>query len=107
MARVEDVRYEGGLPPTLIDDAIHGLGLYRANMTRGAARRRVPRTVTVPVQLVVPEHDPFVSRAMFDGIEQWVPELTRTDVVGGHWIVRRDPELVAQIVSTHLDRVGA
>lgn len=106
MAHVEGVTFEGGPPPTLIADAIHGLALYRVNMSRHAVRA-TPRPVDVPVQVVVPDRDPFVSRAIFDGIERWVPRLTRRTIEGGHWIVRREPARIADLVTAHIDRVGA
>ena len=101
MDRVEHAPFPDGAPLTLVTDAIHGLALYRANMKRHASRRRTPRTVDVPTQIVVPDRDPFVSRAMFDGVEAWVPRLTRTELHGSHWIVRRAPEQVAAVIASH------
>lgn len=106
MDRIEHAPFAEGAPPTLITDAIHGLALYRANMKRRARRRRTPRTVDVPTQIVVPDRDPFVARAMFDGVEAWVPRLTRTDVHGSHWIVRQRPDEIAALVARHATAVG-
>lgn len=84
-----DERWPG---PTATDDAVRGIELYRAN--RGSASAQLPRT-DVPVQLVVPADDPFVTPALLDGIEAIAPDLTRLDVPGGHWLPRSHPVEVA------------
>lgn len=84
-----DGRWPG---PTATDDAVRGIELYRAN--RGSASARSPRT-EVPVLLIVPADDPFVTPALLDGIEAVAPDLTRLDVPGGHWLPRSHPVEVA------------
>ncbi len=83
-------------------DAVTGLELYRANMGPGAPRIR-PEPSSVPVQVLAPRHDRFVTVALQTGAPRpWVPEL-RTEVVeGGHWLPARDPELVADRVATFI-----
>jgi pimeloyl-ACP methyl ester carboxylesterase len=82
------------------DDAAHGLNLYRAN----SARMRSPREgrTRVPVQLVVPELDPFLEPGLYDDLEDLVPHLSRVDVRAGHWVPRTDPALVAGLVADHV-----
>jgi NAD(P)-dependent dehydrogenase (short-subunit alcohol dehydrogenase family)/pimeloyl-ACP methyl ester carboxylesterase len=105
LERVEGVRADATWPSsTLVADGSRGIKLYRANMLRRARHPRV-RTTDVPVQLIVPQHDPFVSPRLLDGIEQLAPTLVRRDVAGGHWIIRSHPDRVARWVSTHVDAV--
>ncbi len=79
---------------SLVDDACNGLNLYRANLRR---RERVPGgpTTEVPVQLLVPLHDRYVTPAVYRDLGEFVPQLTRVDVQAGHWVVRTHPDDVA------------
>ena len=92
--------------PTLAEDAARGVNLYRANMRH---RLRSPRTAVsdVPVQVVVPTRDPFISPALLDGIEALAPDLVRRDVPAGHWVVRSRPAAVARWVAEHVAAVEA
>jgi pimeloyl-ACP methyl ester carboxylesterase len=86
-----------------VDDRVHGVMLYRANAFGSVGRPR-PRPVTVPVQLIVPESDPFVTPQIAVGAaEPWVPDLTVHRVAGGHWIVTEQPELVAGLTADHVE----
>ncbi|KQY60805.1 hypothetical protein ASD11_12375 [Aeromicrobium sp. Root495] len=83
-------------------DARRGVNLYRAN------RVRFGRPVTrVAVQLVVPTKDAFVGPALLAGIEQLAPDLRRVDVVADHWVVRTQPDVVAEAVRSFVADVGA
>jgi pimeloyl-ACP methyl ester carboxylesterase len=91
---------EGHWQDSFGTDAAHGLNLYRAN----AGRMRAPRPgrTEVPVQIVVPELDPFLDPRLFDRIQDLVPHHTRIDVRAGHWVTRTDPQLVAGLVADHV-----
>jgi pimeloyl-ACP methyl ester carboxylesterase len=78
---------------TFETDFRNGVNLYRAN---GLSFRR--DTTTVPVQLVVPTKDAFLSPAIYADIAEFAPDVRRVDVVAGHWVVRTQPELVADTV---------
>jgi NAD(P)-dependent dehydrogenase (short-subunit alcohol dehydrogenase family)/pimeloyl-ACP methyl ester carboxylesterase len=105
LGRIEGVHADATWPgPTLASDGSRGMKLYRANMLGRARHPRVRRT-DVPVQLIVPQRDPFVSPKLLDGFEQIAPTLLRRDVAGGHWIVRSHPERVARWISAHVDAV--
>jgi pimeloyl-ACP methyl ester carboxylesterase len=83
---------------SLVEDACHGLNLYRANLF---GRDRVPGgpTTDVPVQLLVPLHDRFVTPAVYRDLGEFVERLTRVDIPAGHWVPRTHPEQVAAHVS--------
>lgn len=74
-------------------DGRHGLNLYRAN--RLSFRRS---TTAVPVQLIVPTKDAFLTPAVYDDIESFAPDMRRLDVVANHWIVQTQPNVVADAV---------
>jgi pimeloyl-ACP methyl ester carboxylesterase len=85
-------------------DAIHGLQLYRANMLRGVRRPR-PLPDDLPVQLIVLSHDKFVTPAVAIGSARpWVRDLTVDRVTGGHWVMTRRPEAVAEPIREFLGR---
>jgi pimeloyl-ACP methyl ester carboxylesterase len=85
---------------TFRDDARNGVNLYRAN------RLNFRRSATsVPVQLIVPTKDAFVTPAVFDDIETFAPDLRRLDVVANHWIVRTQPQRVSDAVRSFVEDV--
>jgi pimeloyl-ACP methyl ester carboxylesterase len=96
---------EGPHPaPTLAEDGACGANLYRRNMPRVFHPRPDP-VARVPVQLVVPAGDRFISRSLLEEVERWTPALRRRDVPGGHWVVRSAPDLVAEAIAAFVDDV--
>jgi pimeloyl-ACP methyl ester carboxylesterase len=93
--------------PSLVDDARHGLSLYRANI-----RHRVPvpdgPSTDLPVQLIVPIRDPYLSPAMYRGLAEFVPHLTRIDIDARHWVVRTHSDDIASLIAefTRIHSVG-
>ena len=81
-------------------DGRRGVNLYRAN--RLTFRRS---TTAVPVQLIVPTKDAFVTPALFDGIETFAPDVRRLDVVANHWVVQTQPQMVADAVRSFVEDV--
>jgi pimeloyl-ACP methyl ester carboxylesterase len=83
--RVEGVAPRPGFPAdTLCGDAIRGISLYRANMGRRRPGPQ-PRRTGVPVQLITLTRDRYVSPALSEGLERWVPNLTRRTLAATHW----------------------
>ena len=96
--RIEHAPTDPGWPAaTFGQDFAHGLGLYRANV-RGRLRHPQTGRTDVPVQLVVPSHDHYVTTALLDGLEEWASRLWRRPLDGGHWVIRSDPAAVARSV---------
>ena len=89
----DPVRYRRQLP-----DKIHGLQLYRANLFgRRPAPVRGGRYTEVPVQVLAPSADPFVTRSLqLQAPEPFVRSLRQRPVPGGHWLPVTDPGLVAR-----------
>ncbi|MGW3483044.1 alpha/beta fold hydrolase [Rhodococcus indonesiensis] len=77
----------GPVAPTLADDMVHGLKLYRANLRR---RLRAPRErhTDVPVQLIQGLRDRAVRPVGYEDTEKWVTDLRREPLDAGHWSPR-------------------
>src|ERR1700761_4675312 len=93
-------------PPRSRGDYVNGLNLYRANMPAPflAPGAQVPHT-NVPVQVLVPRMDIFVTPALqqFTGS---IPLGSRViPIEGGHWVVTSRPDVVARLVGEWIDRV--
>ncbi|GHC36298.1 SDR family oxidoreductase [Streptomyces cinnamoneus] len=90
----------GGHPAgSLADDAAHGAWLYRDNVR---ARLRHPRTdayAHVPVQLVTPTGDAFLSERLYDDLGRWAPRLVRRTLAAKHWVPRTRPDQMASWIA--------
>jgi NAD(P)-dependent dehydrogenase (short-subunit alcohol dehydrogenase family)/pimeloyl-ACP methyl ester carboxylesterase len=98
-------RGDAGARPGQTDDALRGIELYRANMGARLAAPR-PGATTVPVQVLAPTRDPFVTPALQAAIEPWTTQAYVRRIPGGHWLPRARPEVVARCVTelaVHVD----
>ena len=86
LQRAEGIEPRPGHPaPTLRQDAVRGIGLYRANMIPRLSHPQ-ERTTQVPVQLICLTKDRFVSPSLAgDDLDRWAPHLRRRELVAGHW----------------------
>jgi pimeloyl-ACP methyl ester carboxylesterase len=82
---------------TQTEDGANGILLYRANMLQRLLAPR-PRTTDVPVQLIAPRYDPFVTEAVLDSMIEWVPRLRRVPVYAGHWLPLTRPDFIESAV---------
>lgn len=99
-------RYEAAAHRTVGADPVRGLALYRTNMFT-ALEPPPRRALGLPVHVIVPLQDPFLSPRLVEGLEDWVEDLTVTTVDGGHWWVASRPRAFAQLLDPLLDtRVG-
>lgn len=90
---------DGHPAETLVKDARNGLWIYRRNMTATLGGGLDPRVGDVPVQLIEPTRDPFVTPALLASIAQWVPRFWHRRVAGGHYAQRSHPDLVAGMIA--------
>lgn len=102
LARTEGVTDPSPVHPT---DGIQGIELYRANVPE---RLRSPgqRTTDLPVQVIIPLRDRFVTPDLARSSAPWVSRLTVREVDGGHWILRTAPDDVARLIADHALRAG-
>jgi pimeloyl-ACP methyl ester carboxylesterase len=105
LQRAEAVVADDAWPErTIAADGARGVRLYRANMV-ARLRRPQERRVDVPVQVIVPASDPFVSPSYSLHLERWVPQMWRRVVPGRHWIIRAEPQRVAGWIGELVDHV--
>jgi NAD(P)-dependent dehydrogenase (short-subunit alcohol dehydrogenase family)/pimeloyl-ACP methyl ester carboxylesterase len=105
LRNVERVPGEASDPrPTLARDGIDGAKLYRRNMPRRALRPRAA-AAHVPVQLVVPTGDRFISPDYYELAGRYVPSLRERFVDSGHWAPRVQPERIAGWIESFVDEV--
>ncbi|MGW5055607.1 SDR family oxidoreductase [Actinokineospora sp. NPDC004072] len=106
LAATEGVPPTPGHPaPTIAADGARGVRLYRANMLTRMRRPR-PRPAEVPVQVLIPTRDRFVSPALAEDLERWVGRLWRRRIEAGHWAPVSHPGVVARMVAEFADHVG-
>jgi NAD(P)-dependent dehydrogenase (short-subunit alcohol dehydrogenase family)/pimeloyl-ACP methyl ester carboxylesterase len=92
--RAQIARMDPGAEKPRTADGVHGLELYRANMLPTLSRP-VPRAADVPVQVLAPTGDAFVTTPLQTEIAAWVPDLRIRRIVGTHWVTRAKPAVVA------------
>ncbi|SEE02372.1 NADP-dependent 3-hydroxy acid dehydrogenase YdfG [Streptomyces sp. 3213] len=99
LERVEKV--PGGDYPTasLPTDAAHGAWLYRDNVRARLRRPRPDAYAHARVQLITPLGDAFLSERLYDGLEEWAPELVRRTLPAKHWIPRTRPDQLASWIT--------
>ncbi|MYY04995.1 MULTISPECIES: SDR family oxidoreductase [unclassified Streptomyces] len=98
LERLESVP-QGDYPtPSLPHDAAHGAWLYRDNVRSRLRRPRADAYAHVPVQLITPTGDVFLSERLYDGLDAWVPQLTRRSLPAKHWVPRTRPDRIASWV---------
>ncbi|MFI9601811.1 SDR family oxidoreductase [Streptomyces sp. NPDC052043] len=95
LRRVEKVPGDDYPTSSLPRDAAHGTWLYRDNVRARLRRPRADARAHAPVQLITPLDDAFLSECLYDGLEQWVPELVRRTLPAGHWVPRTRPDQLA------------
>ncbi|RKT05764.1 NADP-dependent 3-hydroxy acid dehydrogenase YdfG [Streptomyces sp. 3211.6] len=96
LARLEEVPAGGAYPTaSLPSDAAHGAWLYRDNVRPRLRRPRADAYAHVPVQLITPTGDAFLSERLYDDLERWAPDLVRRTLPAKHWIPRTRPDQVA------------
>jgi NAD(P)-dependent dehydrogenase (short-subunit alcohol dehydrogenase family) len=49
----------------------------------------------VPVQLITPLEDAFLSERLYDELDLWAPQLTRRSLPAKHWVPRTRPDQLA------------
>ncbi|MEW2045604.1 SDR family oxidoreductase [Streptomyces sp. NPDC005476] len=95
LRRIEKVPAGDYPTPSLPSDAANGAWLYRDNVRTRLRRPRPDAHAHVPVQLITPTGDRFLSERLYDELEEWVPRLTRRTLSTGHWVPRTRPDQLA------------
>jgi NAD(P)-dependent dehydrogenase (short-subunit alcohol dehydrogenase family)/pimeloyl-ACP methyl ester carboxylesterase len=89
-------------------DYLNGLNLYRANMPARffAPTAPLPQT-SVPVQVLVPRKDIFVTPALQRFTGAIAPGGRVVPIEGGHWVVTSRPDVIARLTAEWVDRAVA
>jgi len=85
--------------PTLARDATKGSNLYRRNIPRRLLSPRRNALARVPVQLIVPTGDRFISPVYYAEAERYAPGLRRRIVSASHWVPLEQPAQLARWVA--------
>jgi NAD(P)-dependent dehydrogenase (short-subunit alcohol dehydrogenase family)/pimeloyl-ACP methyl ester carboxylesterase len=108
LRHIERVPAERATPSrTLPADATHAANLYRRNIPRKLRRPRRDAVAHVPVQVIVPTADHFISPHYYDLAERYAPALKRRTIGTTHWAPLIQPALLARWVSEFVDEVEA
>ncbi|MEU0369620.1 SDR family oxidoreductase [Streptomyces sp. NPDC006283] len=103
LQRLEKVPAGGYPTASLPQDAAHGAWLYRDNVRARLRRPRTDAYAHVPVQLITPTGDAFLSERLYDDLGEWVPRLTRRSVVAKHWVPRTRPDQLSSWIAEFVD----
>ncbi|MCX4800495.1 SDR family oxidoreductase [Streptomyces sp. NBC_01214] len=95
LQRIEKVPAGSYPTASLPSDAAHGAWLYRDNVRPRMRRPRPDAYAHVPVQLITPTEDAFLSERLYDGLERWAPDLLRQTLPAKHWVPRTRPDQLA------------
>ncbi|MFC9245227.1 SDR family oxidoreductase [Streptomyces sp. NPDC057136] len=99
LQRMEKVPADGYPTPSLPQDAAHGAWLYRDNVRPRLRRPRTDAYAHVPVQLITPTEDFFLSESLYDQLELWAPQLVRRSLPAKHWVPRTRPDQLSAWIS--------
>jgi surfactin synthase thioesterase subunit len=61
----------------------------------GSARTEAYAPVDIPVQILVPSDDRYVSAGLQTELQDWVRDLTVVTMDGGHWLMLSHPTELA------------
>jgi pimeloyl-ACP methyl ester carboxylesterase len=100
-ARLDSGAAHGYWGPELARDAANGLNLYRANVQR-RNRWSHPRRTAVPVLVVAPRRDPFLTDVATEDLDTFCSDVTLVRPDTGHWVPRSHPDLLADLVAGHV-----
>lgn len=85
-------------------DKVNGIKLYRANMPPRLARPR-PVATRIPVQVIAPRSDAFVSTRLATEVPvPYVENLTVIEIEGSHWVVSEKPGLIGDLVDSFVGK---
>ncbi|MEU2184608.1 SDR family oxidoreductase [Streptomyces thermolilacinus] len=105
LRRVEKVPTDEYPTGSLPQDAARGAWLYRDNVRSRMLRPRPDAYAHVPVQLITPTGDVFLSERLYGDLSRWAPRLVRRTLPVKHWVPRTRPDQlaawIAEFVTAH------
>lgn len=105
LTRSEGVPRDPAYPTrALAATGIRGANLYRQNILRRLGRPD-PQPARVPVQLIIPRRDRFISPRYYDSAERYARLLQRRSIESSHWVPRIEPELISRWITEFVEEV--
>ncbi|MGF1605678.1 MAG: alpha/beta fold hydrolase [Rhodothalassiaceae bacterium] len=90
---------------------LHWYGNFTANwqdMKRYQPDGGPPPRIDLPALMITADKDAACPPALADGMERYIPDLTRVDLTGvGHWLQQEQPEPVNAAILAWLDALPA
>lgn len=103
LRRAERLPADGYPTSSLARDAAHGAWLYRDNVRFRLRHPRADCHAHVPVQMITPTRDAFLSERLYDDVESWAPGVVRRTLDARHWIPRTRPDQLAVWIGDFVD----
>lgn len=103
LQRMEKVPAGDYPTPSLPQDAAHGAWLYRDNVRPRLRRPRADAYAHVPVQLITPTEDFFLSESLYDQLDSWAPDLVRRSLPAKHWVPRTRPDQLSSWIGEFVE----
>ncbi len=91
--------------PTAAADGLHGANLYRRNIPRRLVSPRTDALAHVPVQLIVPNRDHFLSPSYYSLAENVAPVLRRRTIATTHWAPQIEPARIGRWLAEEVEDV--
>ena len=79
------------------NDGAQGVKLYRANFIERLFKPQ-QRMTDIPVQLIIPTRDKFVTAGLFDDLGQWASHVWRHEIEAEHWVQRTHPDEISAYI---------
>lgn len=88
--------------PTLLHFNILGVIVQSTNITHPRLKKK---TIDIPVLFIQATNDAALPPSLSEGMERFVPHLTRREVQAGHWALWQKPGEINAMVGEWLERV--
>ncbi|PTQ89696.1 alpha/beta fold hydrolase [Agitococcus lubricus] len=92
--------------PTQANDGKHGVKLYRANFIERLFKPQI-RTTDLPIQLIIPTQDKFVTPALFDYLPRWASRVWRKEIEAEHWVQLSHPDEISAYIREFVEFIEA
>ncbi|MBK7299398.1 MAG: alpha/beta fold hydrolase [Moraxellaceae bacterium] len=84
------------------NDGAQGVKLYRANFIERLFKPQERKT-DIPVQLIIPTKDKFVTAGLFDDLAHWASHVWRHEIDAEHWVQRTHPDEISAYIREFID----
>ncbi|MCG8312406.1 MAG: alpha/beta fold hydrolase [Pseudomonadales bacterium] len=100
----KDDRYLNTDQETIEKIVINAVNLYRQNPLNPPPKP-APMSIKVPVQLLIPRDDMFISHNLFEDYDSYVVQLTRHHIAGKHWTHHSHAQEFNEKISAFINQI--